>query len=161
MLKDVQKAMGILNENKRVYETERKFVVYGLFQDSNLVYIGKSTNLHLRLSQHARDKEFNSYSYIEVDTEKEMGELESILIMFCKPYYNKELPVVRFMNLKKVKDIIYSLGEGYEYNPKFYINNLKKIVTDIDLSLYEFNGIDYMDTREVPKLLAYVQGEEW
>ena len=43
-------------------------MIYFLFNDDDLVYIGKTIDIQRRLKQH-RDKVFNSYAYLPMDRE--------------------------------------------------------------------------------------------
>jgi len=66
--------------------------VYFLFNNDELVYIGKGWNCLLRVAEHTRkdsNKVFNSWRYTEVIDSKKRGELERELIRKYKPIYNK------------------------------------------------------------------------
>ena len=41
--------------------------VYFLFDRGELVYIGKASNVHERIGQNLRDKQFDAYAYIHVE----------------------------------------------------------------------------------------------
>ena len=60
--------------------------IYLLYNDENIVYIGKSNNMKNRINQHRKDKEFNSV--------KDAGLVnlyEPYFIQKYKPLYNKDL----------------------------------------------------------------------
>lgn len=61
--------------------------VYFLFDDEELVYIGRSQDIAKRLDQHQHSKKFDHYSFIECDGD-ERDELEADLIRLHKPKYN-------------------------------------------------------------------------
>ena len=66
--------------------------VYFLFDDKELVYIGKGWNCLLRVAEHTRkdsDKIFTSWNYVHIKDEKEYAVLERELIKTYKPKYNK------------------------------------------------------------------------
>lgn len=66
--------------------------VYLLVQSKEIVYVGQTTNLPARIARHidALDKEFDSIYMIEWH-DKDIVYLESLLIRFARPKYNKTL----------------------------------------------------------------------
>ena len=66
--------------------------VYFLFDDDELVYIGKGWNCFLRVAEHTRkdsDKIFTSWNYLCIDNKEKYSSLEKELIQIYKPKYNK------------------------------------------------------------------------
>jgi len=64
--------------------------VYCLFDErGKIVYIGKSIDIFTRILQHAKCKDFSTYSYIELD-ELDQGPIEEALIHKHKPRLNKQ-----------------------------------------------------------------------
>lgn len=63
--------------------------VYFLFLNDEIVYVGQSTNIHLRVQQH-RDKEFNRVFYQEVPIEMDLLAIEKYYILKFRPRYNYE-----------------------------------------------------------------------
>lgn len=63
--------------------------LYFLFKDTELVYIGKGADIYCRVRQHREGeiKEFDSWSYVEVDPET-LAAAEQALIEEYKPKYN-------------------------------------------------------------------------
>jgi hypothetical protein len=81
--------------------------VYFLIQDSEIVYVGQSTNVMTRLLQH-KNKEWNGWFCVECDME-ELTCLEDHYILKFLPKYNKtifstdKIPgYTPFKNIKKV-----------------------------------------------------------
>lgn len=64
--------------------------IYFLFDGDEVVYIGKSTNIHNRLNSHEHDrqKKWDSFTFLEVEGIFS-GALESIFIGSYRPRYNK------------------------------------------------------------------------
>lgn len=62
--------------------------VYVLYDHDEIVYIGKSKNVHRRILEH-RDKEFTHFKIIEVDSDN-YSKLERILIEEFFPVYNTD-----------------------------------------------------------------------
>lgn len=67
--------------------------IYFLYNDDELVYIGKSQNIFQRIGSHIKEgiKEFNNWDYQEIDNENERSELEGYLINVFKPKYNEKM----------------------------------------------------------------------
>jgi len=66
-----------------------KIGVYFLFKNNELVYIGKSTDIIGRLKHHLRTKDFDEYSFIELESDL-LDAYERILINIYKPILNKD-----------------------------------------------------------------------
>ena len=58
--------------------------IYFLYNNENVVYIGKSNNMKNRINQHKKDKEFNS-----VKDEGLVNLYEPYLIQKYKPIYRR------------------------------------------------------------------------
>lgn len=67
--------------------------VYLLVDSGDVVYVGQSRNLALRVSSHihSEEKHFDSIEFHECD-ELEMTDLEAMLIATIKPKYNMTIP---------------------------------------------------------------------
>ncbi len=81
---------------------EKKFTVYLLYYDEEIVYIGKSfISAEGRIQHHMEnsDKVFDSYELIECTSEQEMNILEAEMIFKHIPKYNKQLPTKHSSNL--------------------------------------------------------------
>ena len=64
--------------------------IYVLYDDEEIVYIGKSTNIYNRIQQHKKDKVFTSVKSIIFKEEGNIDLYEPYLIKKYKPKYNKE-----------------------------------------------------------------------
>jgi excinuclease UvrABC nuclease subunit len=66
--------------------------VYFLFQDYEVVYVGKSTNIYTRLASHQgwKHKEWNRVAAIECDREI-LGAVEYAMIAAFQPKYNRSI----------------------------------------------------------------------
>lgn len=65
--------------------------VYFLYDKGELVYIGQSKNILVRIYQH-NDKVFDTFDYLEIQDEKKRNDKEIDLIMQHTPKYNKSIP---------------------------------------------------------------------
>ena len=61
--------------------------IYFLIQGDEICYVGQSTNIHVRLVTHTKDKQFTAYSYVLCSKEI-LDKLESIYIHLFRPKYN-------------------------------------------------------------------------
>lgn len=69
----------------------RHAVVYFLFKEGELVYVGQSTNVHLRIGSHASGayrKDFDAFSIVDVPEGIDPTELELLYIEHFTPIYN-------------------------------------------------------------------------
>lgn len=62
--------------------------IYFLCKNEVVVYVGQAENVHQRLVEHMRVKEFDSVFYLRVPAHK-MNKIETALISYLKPIYNK------------------------------------------------------------------------
>ena len=83
----VEPVLGAVIENLHRFEMP-KIGVYFLFNNDNLIYIGKSINIFRRLNDHIKDKYFDNYSFIKCNTEQEADKLELEMIIKYKPKLN-------------------------------------------------------------------------
>lgn len=65
--------------------------IYFLYDNDNLVYIGKSSNIFYRIGTHIHQqlKKFDSWEYQIIEDEEERSNMEGYLIDIFKPKYNK------------------------------------------------------------------------
>lgn len=66
--------------------------LYFLFDDEELVYIGKGWNCLLRVAEHTRkesEKKFTSWEFVHIEDPVEYSRLERELIEKHTPRYNK------------------------------------------------------------------------
>ena len=62
--------------------------IYFLCKNERVVYVGQSENVHQRLVEHMKFKDFDAVFYLRVPAHK-MNKIESALISYLKPEYNK------------------------------------------------------------------------
>lgn len=70
--------------------------VYILYDGDQIVYVGKSSDVHKRITQHT-DKTYTCYRVIECDEEVN-GMLERMLIEFFLPRYNNDPTTMNFLS---------------------------------------------------------------
>jgi len=88
--------------------------IYFLLDKEEIVYIGKSTNIIKRVTEHFSEgiKKFNLYSYIPVEVDS-LSEAEDFFIKKYKPKYNIRL--VKEKNSYKTINISEDLHNLLEY----------------------------------------------
>lgn len=119
-------------------ETLSNPCIYFLFKDSNLIYVGKSIQLHVRVSTHRKDKEFTHYSYIYCKKEN-MDDLELFFIMTYLPLENKSIPSNN-----------YFISQSHAYRRLgMYAVDFKKLVRE--QHAYNLNGVLYYEINDVIK----------
>lgn len=62
--------------------------IYFLCHNEKVVYVGQAENVHHRLIEHMKTKEFDSVFYLKIPYHK-MNKIENALISYLKPKYNK------------------------------------------------------------------------
>jgi hypothetical protein len=65
--------------------------VYLLIKDSEVVYVGRSQNLKLRLKQHRRDKDFDRHEFYRCESIDKAKDLEAVLIQQHRPRLNQRI----------------------------------------------------------------------
>lgn len=66
--------------------------IYFLFLDDRMVYVGKATDLCLRLRQHYMDKRFNRVAYVTGIPEMFIEDVEAFYIHAATPDLNRQYP---------------------------------------------------------------------
>lgn len=84
--------------NERKINYAGRFIYY-LINDGNIVYVGQSISLLMRISAHtsSSEKEFNSVRVSEVSSPVFLNDAEFIQILINKPKYNLSLPTPTFL----------------------------------------------------------------
>ena len=79
--------------------------VYSLYDNNELYYVGKATDLKRRVKHHLKDRHGGAWNYFSIyliKNEKHINDLESLLISISKPKGNKNIPKAKIKNqLKK------------------------------------------------------------
>lgn len=106
-------------------EFKESYLIYALISNDEIVYIGQSTNILLRISTHlTSNKVFDSWSIIEnlgtYTTSKEVNRLEEKYIRKFLPKYNK------IHNTKYQKEVSNKNTSSKEQEEKKRIKNIWK-----------------------------------
>lgn len=72
----------------------KKYYVYSLFLNGNLIYVGSTTKPINRLKDHKLDKDFNMVLVCRLENEKDMLDVEKWYIKQKKPTLNKNRPEI-------------------------------------------------------------------
>lgn len=135
--------------------------IYYLFNKWELVYIGQSENIIRRINQHI-DKDFDEFSYIEIDRNIWLDDIEKDEIRKYKPRLNKNLYEKNTKNrLSALFNLIRRMG--YRIPPVrdnlLYMSNIElweyiKEKTNMNIDL--INSIVVLNTAEINKLRDFV-----
>lgn len=156
----IRKYIDELRNNLTDVNEDDKYYVYILFDNREAVYVGKTIRIGARIEHHKTNKVFDQYSYIVCDDALEMDWLEGYLILQLQPKYNKEVPQDSFISLKRVREHIKGIGKEYKYNPKYYVENLKKLAGDAGVTVYEYGQKSFIDMADELKLIRYALKED-
>ena len=78
--------------------------IYFLYKNEQLVYIGQSTDILLRIRNHFKEKDFDNYSYFECEISK-LNQVERLFIEKYTPLLNKCLNIKERKERKKQKHL--------------------------------------------------------
>lgn len=80
------------------------YAVYFIYKGNNIVYIGKTTNIHRRLMEHKTRFKFDEFNYIECIDNAEMRAMEFYYISNLRPKYNVYFKDTSFWSRKELKN---------------------------------------------------------
>lgn len=120
--------------------------VYALYDDDELYYVGKSTDLKKRVKQHLRDRHLKSwthFSFYLVRKVEHIHEIESLLVRIANPKGNRVIPKgksrgpllnqLKAMVMQRQKDEIRELFGG-QARPRRVVrksNNVQRSLTGL------------------------------
>lgn len=136
-----------------------KCVVYALWNNDEIVYIGKTTQLGQRITVHARTKEFTHYSTYECEDEFQMEILEDEMILAYQPKYNLAVGS-GYESLNQFRGRVRSISEEHKYSPKYYIPKIRKVLEENNIEIRNFRGASVINKIDVPLALDHVLNQE-
>ena len=148
-----------LQTNKVNKDVMFKCVVYALWDNEEIVYIGKTTQLGQRITTHARTKEFTHYSTYQCEDELQMGILEDELILEYQPKYNLVVGS-GYESLKQFRERIRSISEEHKYSSKYYITKIRKVLEENNIEIRSFRGMSVINKSDVPLALGFVLNQD-
>ena len=119
--------------------------IYYLIDDGEVVYVGQTRSISMRIVNHLRDKSkvFDSYKLIEIPDGSDKNHCEFFQIMQHKPKYNKSLPNVAFLIPKTVVKKDCELAKSLGRPPVFDINKPNYVVELFDRSIEFWKSSKY------------------
>jgi Restriction Enzyme Adenine Methylase Associated/GIY-YIG catalytic domain len=104
--------------------------IYALYDESELYYVGKSTDLKKRVKQHLRDRHLASWTHFSlylVRKAEHIHEIESLLVRIANPQGNRVVPKGKSSGplLKKLMQMVRQ-KQMDEFQGLFGINKAKK-----------------------------------
>ena len=136
-----------------------KCVVYALWDNEEIVYIGKTTQLGQRITTHARTKDFTHYSVYQCEDELQMGMIEDEMILEYQPKYNLVVGS-GYESLKQFRERIRSISEEHKYSSKYYITKIRKVLEKNNIEIRRFRGVEVINKSDVPLALEHVLNQE-
>jgi len=120
------------------------FVVYFLLKEEEIVYVGQSKCLSVRLRNHAKDKDFNKYFSIPCNDEKDALQLEEHYIKTLNPVFNR------------VHNSLYAKRMPFVKVPAENITEPKKGILLVKSSLVVKVPIDSYERKYINKRFIWV-----
>ena len=151
----MDKIINHLRNNIIPLESINKICVYSLWNDKEIVYVGKTNNINRRISQHEGSKEFDGFSYSVLENEFIADITERKLIFELQPIYNKTIEK-EYITISSLRTKIRYLSEYHKYNEKFYIINLKKEIERLKLRTKVIDSTLHLELYEALKLKDYI-----
>ena len=142
----------ILKGKRNIPCVKNTFVVYFLLKKEKVVYIGSSENFLVRLGSHLKDKDFDSYHFVELRNKEEMLRVEAENIIYYNPLYNKGLPE-SFVTLTYLKN--YLLKKGYRID----LRQIKKFIKENNIQVSLYNFTMYIPKETCEKISIQITGE--
>ena len=68
--------------------------IYFLINKGHIVYVGQSTNIHMRIAKHIGTKEFDSFHFVECDRFI-LDEVEAAYIVALNPPLNRDVSLIK------------------------------------------------------------------
>lgn len=133
---------------KEIKQIEECFI-YFLLQNDEVVYVGQTSKGTQRPFSH-KDKDFNRVMILYCE-KCELDEKEDYYIKKYSPAYNKLLNTEMNYSLSKAKR---ELKQTFDEN--FNLTRLKKIISRLNINLFEFNSILYMTADDYFKIFNYM-----
>lgn len=141
--------MGNLNGVTKTFDLLDKCHIYFLIEDGAIVYVGKSNNLGARISQHKKEKHFDSVRYLEVNKE-DQDDLEIALIKTIRPPLN-----LQSKTLKEVTENEKSLIARYTIHEEIL---RAAVLSQPHPQRDQYGYVGYFDGQEVK--IGYLDGED-
>lgn len=149
--KFVENVISELSENIiKVEALENKYYIYALWENNQIVYIGQTTNIGRRIWQHFDSKEFDKYSYIEVESRLIMDVLEKYLIYHLKPKLNKT-DEDRLISVSKFRKVLIREYPCLIDDKRIYTRNLNATLEELNIPVSYKGKKSYIPLLYVPK----------
>ena len=83
--------IDINTHSKLLRQYKKANFVYFIIEGQQVIYVGSTTNISTRISQHKKDKVFSNVLLIKYDTYENMYFAEKAIINSFKPVRNKKI----------------------------------------------------------------------
>lgn len=152
--RDCERKKNNINSKKYNEESKNRVkgnFVYRLIHNNEIIYIGKSTQINVRLTHHLRDKDFDTVEVIQFDNEVDMCISEIYFINKYRPRLNKEFIYsdAKSMSLKELDSILWINIDYYYTN---YLNNYMIYLNNYTINLNNENNENEIERLMIQKL---------
>lgn len=104
------------------------FYVYRFVKNNEVIYVGKTYSMDLRMYEHKNKpfyKECDKIEYVEFEDEMNQSFYEILIINKFKPKYNKKDLYNTSFEIKDPKENEWKIYDGLNVYKQFYENNVK------------------------------------
>jgi len=133
--------MNIKNIKSKEFCWPRGYCVYFLTdQNGEILYVGKTNRMHLRIGENAYRKKFDKVFYIECANDKEASKTEIEFIVKAQAKYNTRLDdpeSIGFLTTTRVRSEAKAVGKNW--------NEVRKIVQMENVKTIEVAGVKYFE----------------
>lgn len=86
----------VIEQSKDItHQRDKLRGIYFLIKDDQVIYVGKTINMYVRLTMHLPDKDFDRLTFLPVAEDIPLELVEACYILRFKPRLNKILPITR------------------------------------------------------------------
>ena len=149
---------GLLSKELIPVTAIRDYYVYALWDESGIVYIGKTVRLLSRIEQHQTTKHFTHFSYFKAKNEEEMDLLEKKLIFEIQPKYNVRID--SHYTLQQIRERIRTKSEYHKYSKEFYVRNIRKKLIENGVKIETFKGKECVNIGLMPEVFRILLDEK-
>lgn len=146
--------------------------VYALYDENELYYVGRATQLRKRVRQHLKDRHLASWTYFSIYLVKRVdhiGDMESLLIRIANPKGNNVKPkgrdsrnlskqLIQLIKQKQAKELSTLLPQSAKrrkQKDKNDVNNLKNIVSRKTSIYRTHKGVEHKAVLTPGGLIIY------
>lgn len=125
-------------------------IIFCLLDNGEVVYVGQSKN-GLRSAYQDTTRIFDSISFFACK-EDELDKIQADMILKYQPKYNRTLPGKSYFSFRKTRELV---RQETRFKT-FSLFDLKKMIKEIGLTVYAFDGVSYIKAESFEKILCFL-----